>query len=364
MSNYQNEIMKNINQAQKYVQDWLDRSNYRSFHNAIASRVVGQPDLALITTAIWAHLKNIASGGKYPAPNIILSAPSGCGKTETFRALRDYFQKEMSFLPVTQVDMNMITNEGFKGADSITIVEALMSGSPSLGGVGIIFLDEFDKRIAPCYASSGENINKGIQSQILTLIEGRIFDTSRGGPHPIDTTYTLFIASGSFDEVRRQRESAQTAPTHKTLGFGAVQETKEHTPSYFDPITKEDIIKFGGIHELIGRFSIVATYHPIPANSLDPVITRCAKDVASQFGLTKVQMSAAYKAKLRELASSKEGIRAISSAITQEVLPILARALQAGADTNGDLSVLLIAPGKGRYNISRPSNPLLKNLAS
>lgn len=84
--------------------------------------MIGQEDLSLITTAIWAHLKTKHSGEFYSAPSIILSAPSGCGKTETFRALRDYFTKEIPNFPVTQVDLNSITEEGFKGKDSISIL--------------------------------------------------------------------------------------------------------------------------------------------------------------------------------------------------------------------------------------------------
>lgn len=37
--------------------------------------------------------------------NTIITAPSGCGKTETFRAIRDYFRKHNINLPIYQYDM-------------------------------------------------------------------------------------------------------------------------------------------------------------------------------------------------------------------------------------------------------------------
>lgn len=67
-------------------------------------------------------------------------------------------------------------------------------------GTGIVFLDEFDKKLLPSYSSQGENINAAVQSQLLTMIEGRIIRINR---YEIDTNKTMFVGLGSFDEYRK-----------------------------------------------------------------------------------------------------------------------------------------------------------------
>ena len=103
---------------------------------------------------------------------VAILGPSGSGKTEFFRAIRDFCELHRIFLPVVQIDLSRLTEEGFKGNDASKIPEQILAKYPDSKGYGICFLDEADKKCLPCYTSHGENVNAAVQGNLLTLVEG------------------------------------------------------------------------------------------------------------------------------------------------------------------------------------------------
>ena len=58
--------------------------------------------------------------------NMILAAPSGSGKTETYRAFKDYFKKRIPALRLTISDVSNLTATGYRGAEPSSIVEPFL----------------------------------------------------------------------------------------------------------------------------------------------------------------------------------------------------------------------------------------------
>lgn len=296
------------------IKFWCDNTTFNQFRLAIETRVKGQANLGLVLVNIYQYLKNIGDNQSLCQVNMILAGPSGCGKTETVRALRDYFSKYIPKLPVSLVDMNMITTEGFKGEDTKYLVTDLFEKDS--GGIGIVFLDEFDKRLTPCHSGHGDNVNVDIQHQILEAIEGYVFQEKITTGfftenREVDTSKTMFIGMGSFDVVR---EMKRNAATKKVFGFG--NERDEQDNDHFEEITREDIINIGACYELIGRFGQVVNYGRLSYEALDEIIALRVDEVSKMLGI-KVSVSKKMKSFLHENSNTEFGNRLLLSLIQE-----------------------------------------------
>lgn len=283
---------------------WIDKTPFMDFCSAITKRVKGQEATEIVVANIYNYLKCVAKG-KTHNNNMFLVAPSGCGKTETFRAIRDYFEVNIPELVIYQVDMTAITQEGFKGKDTQYMIEPLKSED---NGIGIAFLDEFDKKIVPSYESGGGNVNMSVQSQILTVIEGR----KEIGKNKIYTGNTLFIAMGAFDSCRKKK-----AVVEKHVGFG---QTSQGGQKHYAYITREDMIDLGACYELIGRFSSIINYHELAEDTVDEIIDGMVAHVSTGFDCI-VRLSEKMRKTLHDNANSQYGCRIIESIIRENVMP-------------------------------------------
>lgn len=257
-----------VREMRRRIKEFLQENSYQDMLSFMEERVLDQPELTKVVTGVYHYLECIANG-KETNSNILIAAPSGCGKTETFRALRDYMSMHMPKFSVTQIDITSITEEGYKGKDTNAIVEPLYkTGNGS--GVGIVFLDEFDKKLVPSFAMGGANVNAAVQAQILTLLEGRKVQLKDG---ELDTSYTMFIGLGSFDACRKKREQEKNG-----LGFGS--RTKEETRDYYYAISREDMIELGASYELLGRFQMIANYYRLSESSVRTLIVKYLNELS------------------------------------------------------------------------------------
>jgi len=288
------------------IRKWLDVTSFNKFCDNITSRVMGQEETELVALNIYNYLECMVHRVKHNN-NMLLAAPSGCGKTETYRAVRDYFAEKIPDLVIYQVDMTTLTEEGYKGMDTNGVVEPI---KPADGGVGIAFLDEFDKKLVPSYSSNGTNVNLAVQAQLLTLIEGRMVYGSRNGT-PKNTQNTLFIAMGAFDSCRQKK-----AVVEKHMGFGR---ENEGGAEHYTSINREDMIDLGGSYELIGRFSTIINYHELSDESVDRIINLILNKVVYAIRC-RVGLSAEMRALLHRSANSQYGCRILESIIRESAM--------------------------------------------
>jgi hypothetical protein len=306
---------------------WLDNVSFSEFSKAICKRVVGQKNVTTFLVSVYFYIKNIVEGNDISS-NVILAAPSGSGKTETYRALRDYFKKHIPKLPVIQKDFTGITQEGYKGEDTRSIIEPLIKAD--MGGIGLVFMDEFDKRLIPSITGDGDNMNNAIQSQILTLIEGCVRDG-------IDTSKTMFIGMGSFDACRKKKE---TVPK----GIGYIVKMEGATNHYAD-ITLNDALSLGAIPELLGRFTTIINYYELSCGAVERIINMNVKKVSKVFG-TKVRISRKFKEYLHSKAYTEFGCRYIYNILYEETSRLVEELLM--NDKNPEDNVICLdAAGRG-----------------
>lgn len=292
------------------IKEWLGRVPFTEFRNAIHKDVIGQDNLDLILANVYNYLTNVALGNPVNN-NMLMAAPSGCGKTETYRSLRNYFKTEIPELTISQVDVSVITEEGIVGAGSSILVDELMENGTN--GYGIVFMDEFDKKLIPSFAE-GANTSAAVQNQLLTIIEGREVPFILNGQptgYYIDTSNTMFIGLGSFNESREQKKNA----AKNNLGFGARAQDND----MFDEITREDMIKMGASYEMIGRFPLIVNYHKLSEEAVDKIIDKTLETLRLAYQLP-IELDADMRIQLHEFANGVYGCRMLDSSIRDQVI--------------------------------------------
>lgn len=248
----------------------LSDVDYNDMCEFVKARVRGH-DAAIDKACyhVWSYFKALVSKEPPKRDNFIIAGGSGCGKTEFMRAIKAYLDSLFTStsiinVPVRKIDASCITMAGYKGLD----LEELLYNNlylPSLGtGIGIIFLDELDKKLLPQHDSSGENTNAAVQDNLLTAVEGS--DVSVEGYHTgiatVDTRYTLFVGLGTFDYIRSRHEDVAKS----AIGFTSDQFDCDAV--YWQDITEQDIIEQGGKDEFLGRFSSLINFSPLSDDSL------------------------------------------------------------------------------------------------
>lgn len=320
--------------AKKQIYDWIITDPYMEMLSYVQSRVMGQEDIVSVVTNIYTHLRrmigqtlNMRMQTRSGSNNMLLCAPSGCGKTETYRAIKDYFADRIPLLAVHIVDVSGLTPAGFRGSEPSSVVAPLVGyGSEP---IAIVFMDEFDKICTPSYTADHSDMHLEVQHNILTMVEGSRVETARG---VVDTKNILFIGAGSFDGFRKVRESNEKSE----IGF---QKDENKKSDHYAPVTRENIITAGGCYELIGRFSYIVNYHPLDKEIVLSIIDRNRELIANDFGCELILERKALN-ELCEQAGSKFGCRLLDSLMRDPVLKAYGDALQ--SDAYGDVLVITL----------------------
>ena len=280
--------------------------SFLEFCKEIEKRVIGQEEVKRVCYNIYHYLELIAKGSRKSLP-FILAAPSGCGKSETYRAVKDYFNKELHFLSCIYVDASELTEAGYKGNNPETVVNGLLE-RPNSNGIGIVFLDEMDKKMIPSYNSMGQNVNAAVQHGLLTIIEGREVTATNHSEVRVNTNNTLFIAMGAFDFVRASKEE------EKFISLGETKGKRDH----FDGITREEMLEAGAVNELVGRFQSIINYHRLTEESVRKIVDLNVKELSEEFDINIFVRDDVYSA-MYAVSNGKFGCRLLKSILRERV---------------------------------------------
>lgn len=258
------------------IKDYLDQ------------HVVGQNNSKIVlSVAIANHYKRINNlNNSIAKANILMIGPTGTGKTLMARTVAEYLH-----VPFVIADATCLTEAGYVGDDVESMITRLYTASNNnveRCQQGIIFLDEIDKiaRKSESATVSRDVSGEGVQQALLKLVEGTKCRISAPGSKKtggsdmveIDTTNILFIAGGAFVGMDR---IVQTRVQGTAMGFAANLTNSIILDA--EPVTPDDLVKYGMIPEFVGRFSNNVSLHNLNKQQLISVLTQVKGNFVEQY---------------------------------------------------------------------------------
>ncbi|MDE7222427.1 MAG: AAA family ATPase, partial [Acetatifactor sp.] len=245
--------------------------------------------LKLAVYQIYRYMQSVKKGDLFCADNWILTAPSGSGKTEFYKTIRQLFTAYKIPIPVVQIDLSQITEAGYKGSNVSTIPQRILAEKPDCKGIAICFLDEADKKCVPSYSNNVDN-NAAVQANLLTLIEGTELKVEVGDEKKdYNSNYTMFVLMGAFQSIRQQKQKKRAA---KPLGFTAncdVMGNKDDIDlvedCFYEDLTLQDMIDYGMREELAGRMVQVVNFHKLSEEDMLELIRYKVKEISKSMGI-------------------------------------------------------------------------------
>ncbi|EFO24787.1 ATP-dependent Clp protease [Loa loa] len=278
--------------------------------------------------------------------NILLLGPSGVGKTFITQTLARILD-----VPIALCDCTSMTQAGYVGEDVESVVQKLVQnagGNVERAQQGIVFLDEIDKIAAAHNVQSHafrDVSGEGVQHALLKLVEGTLVNVKSSRKSmstqqdfvQVDTTDILFVASGAFTALDR---IVGKRLDKKTLGLGARSGVQRITDDdkleaaiskKRDDLLRQadqgDLISFGIVPELVGRFPVIVPFHSLDKGMLIRVLTEPRNSLLAQkkleFAMDGADLSFSSDA-LDEIAAlaleRKTGARALRSIVEKVLL--------------------------------------------
>ena len=294
----------------------------------------------VLAVAVYNHYKRTnalpdKNGVQIQKSNILILGPTGTGKTLLAQSLARLLE-----VPFCVVDATSLTEAGYVGEDSESILQNLLSAAdnnPARAAKGIVYLDEIDKiaKKGGTLNSSRDVSGEGVQQSLLKLIEGSLVAVSPRGAKKygqpdqvvhLDTKDILFICGGAFvgmEEILAKKSGK------KSLGFNSnPEEIREKAK--LSTVEPQDIIDYGFIPEFVGRLPIIASLEEINEDALVTILSQPKNALVKQyqrlFALEGVELLFTDDA-LKEVAKTalerKSGARGLRSVIEQAMLDIM-----------------------------------------
>uniref|UniRef100_A0A7E4UQJ6 AAA domain-containing protein n=1 Tax=Panagrellus redivivus TaxID=6233 RepID=A0A7E4UQJ6_PANRE len=277
--------------------------------------------------------------------NIVLVGPSGSGKTYLTQRLAAILD-----VPFSLCDCTTLTQAGYVGDDADTVIQKLLQnadGDIERTQRGIVFLDEFDKiatSVDPVHSSNGfrDVSGRGVQQALLKIVEGTVVKVKnpflQGSKVDIDTTDILFIASGAFNALdkvvsRRLQQRSVGFGSNFTnhdedLASGDERAVARKRDELLTLTEQADLITFGMVPELVGRFPVVVPFHSLDDHALIRVMKEPPNSIVNQaqrqFALDGIRLTftdRALAAVADQAVKRKTGARALRSIVERVLLP-------------------------------------------
>lgn len=328
--------VKGVNLTPKKIMDFLNQN------------IIGQEFAKkFVSVAIYNHYKRIKlKDSSIEKSNLIFVGPTGTGKTLLAKTIAKILE-----VPMVIVDATSFTEAGYVGDDVENILYYLYINSGydlAKTQIGVVYIDEIDKiaRKSGDMSSSTRDVSgEGVQHALLKIIESNGVNIPVRGKRGlsdtifVDTTNILFIAGGAFSGIENiiyQRLG------RKTIGFKDMkdeQKGKSQTKrsestakesGIIYKVSQDDLIKFGMIPELVGRFPIVVPFHHLAEDDIRRILTEPKNSYLKQYiklveseGVTLTITDQAIDEIVKKVKAKNIGARGIKSVLDEIMLDII-----------------------------------------
>ncbi len=287
---------------------------------ALDQYVHGQDNLKrVLAVAVWQHYSRLRDRLNKPVdpliptnkPNVLVIGDTGTGKTLTVS-----LTAKLLGVPFQYIDCTEYSEAGYVGGNVSDIPKLLYCKAnkiKSLAELGIIYLDEIDKKAAGRFRSTDDVSRAGVQAAFLALIEGK--EAEMDDEVTINTVDVLFVASGAFEGIGKiisEREGK--------IGFGRTVLSQAERQKLKPTI--KDLENYGMNGQLLGRFPNLAYTDQFTAADLCAILkldkNPLLKDAVSDFarlGITVDITETAYRKLAEDASKSPLGARSLTRSV-------------------------------------------------
>lgn len=238
----------------------LDLIDNEDLERYLKERILENDDI--IEDIVTTIAMNYSATNPRDVKAMLSIGPTGSGKTETFNLIAEYLG-----VVLTMFDCTQLTASGYVGKDIDDICRKIYFNcgrNSEVASKSILVLDEIDK-----IAGRGNDVTDvNVQYELLKFIEGAQynFELERksgglAGTASIDTSFMTIAGLGAFSEIFEKKKRTSK------LGFSQEKESLSDIE-----VTQKDLIEYGLVDQLLGRFALVNQYKELDAETLKKIL--------------------------------------------------------------------------------------------